>query len=1191
MKLPAFAQFNFKLPKFLKLDLTSKTTFIVIFAVLLLALGLMWFYGADLQILGVKPLAQFWRRVLITCLVLLVMLGWGAFLVIKLIKEAATKEDKEEEEEQEDADAPIKEQQDYLNNWLLKLQKRSNKRKDFEYQLPWYLLIGDTNSGKSSLIGQTLKTSKLHSVGSEQHVTCLLHEQAVIIEANGTLFNSADDAAANLWQNLLDWLAEKRRIQPLNGIVLTLDLLQLCHSSKEEKETYIAKVQGKLQDIAENLNSKIPVYIVFTKIDLLYGFAAMYQNLTPKERAQIMGITFALNDHNWQASFTTFWQQLLSQLNNSLATMMLENVKVRSQLFTFVRQINGMQNHIKQFIDDIFYSLPAPHFLLRGIYLTSSMQQGQMDDLFVKAAAKQYNLPEQVYPSWQKGHSHPYFTYDLLHTVLFKESDLAGISLNYQKQNKRRLYYAFAASVLTVCPAVLSLHYYYEKNKNAGHRVLAEVKEYKNYLATDSTITEVDYLGNLQLPLLNPIGNAVLAYGDYHKHHQHLAHMGLYQGYKVIPYIENVYLQLLLQKFMPAILSGLQLELEQYAEDSESKLNVLRIMRMLEDESGRNKNMVVEYMLNKWSLAFKGHNELQNQLHQHLSYALDHVEWKKARLANDKLAIQSYLPFAPSIKKAQLDLSYRSIYQRIYQNIRSQSQSHLPLDLNLKNQIGVGFDAVFSAIDDKLLNMPQLLTRTGLTSYFVVQDKKLIELTALDNWVLEITSDINYSESDLKTIEHKITELYLNDYINAWHSAYSNLRIKKFARIDDAIAALEQIMSNEQVFKKALFLLQENSSAQENNLLAKFMPSKEQKSEQAEKTNTSKLDAAKQLAGSSDLLNPRAGQLLGILNNEFKKETSVIIENEEQNSDLQNVHIKLNDLHRYLMAINNSPSAGKAALQAVADHLKESSTDPIFEAQQLAKSMPPLLKRWVFELTDEIWSTVMITALTSLEDEWRTKIIKPYQQYFVGRYPFQTDGKLDVPLSEFERFFNYDGTLDTFYQQNLKMFIEHNLSASNDGTQIISSEVLKQLELAAKIRRTFFDKHQGLGVSFSLQPLVMSGSCRSSILNLDGQLVEYKHAKNNSVRLIWPNSMRDNIQSRLNLNCPNNRNKALIQNGAWGLIRLINSGKLTNVNNDSFDVRFDINNHHITYRIYIDEADNPFAGGLFKQFSLPDSLY
>ncbi|SCZ74339.1 Intracellular multiplication and macrophage-killing, partial [Photorhabdus luminescens] len=95
-------------------------------------------------------------------------------------------------------------------------------------------------------------------------------------------------------------------------------------------------------------------------------------------------------------------------------------------------------------------------------------------------------------------------------------------------------------------------HHYYQKNYRAGDEVLTQAR---TFLSVPPPKGE-DRNGNLQLPLLNPIREATLAYGDYH-HKGLLADMGLYQGADIGPYVENTYLQLLSQRFLPALMNGL----------------------------------------------------------------------------------------------------------------------------------------------------------------------------------------------------------------------------------------------------------------------------------------------------------------------------------------------------------------------------------------------------------------------------------------------------------------------------------------------------------------------------------------------------------------------------------------------------------------------------------------------------------
>ncbi len=55
-------------------------------------------------------------------------------------------------------------------------------------------------------------------------------------------------------------------------------------------------------------------------------------------------------------------------------------------------------------------------------------------------------------------------------------------------------------------------------------------------------------------------------------------------------------------------MSGLLIELNNADKGSEDKLEILRIMRMLEDKTGYNNGMV-EFMANYWSHLFTGQRE------------------------------------------------------------------------------------------------------------------------------------------------------------------------------------------------------------------------------------------------------------------------------------------------------------------------------------------------------------------------------------------------------------------------------------------------------------------------------------------------------------------------------------------------------------------------------------------------------
>lgn len=171
--------------------------------------------------------------------------------------------------------------------------------------------------------------------------------------------------------------------------------------------------------------------------------------------------------------------------------------------------------------------------------------------------------------------------------------------------------------------------------------------------------------------------------------------MGLYQGRRIGPYVERTYLQLLEQRYLPSLFNGLVKEMNAAPPESEEKLAVLRVMRMLEDKSGRNNEVVKQYMAKRWSEKFHGQRDIQAQLMSHLDYALAHTDWHAERQAGDGDAISRWTPYDKPVVSAQKELSKLPVYQRVYQSLKTRALGVLPADLNLRDQVGPTFDGVY----------------------------------------------------------------------------------------------------------------------------------------------------------------------------------------------------------------------------------------------------------------------------------------------------------------------------------------------------------------------------------------------------------------------------------------------------------------------------------------------------------------
>lgn len=78
---------------------------------------------------------------------------------------------------------------------------------------------------------------------------------------------------------------------------MTLDLPDLLTADKRRREYLLQTLRSRLQDVRQQLHCQLPVYVVLTRLDLLHGFATLFQSLDKKDRDTILGVTFTRRAH------------------------------------------------------------------------------------------------------------------------------------------------------------------------------------------------------------------------------------------------------------------------------------------------------------------------------------------------------------------------------------------------------------------------------------------------------------------------------------------------------------------------------------------------------------------------------------------------------------------------------------------------------------------------------------------------------------------------------------------------------------------------------------------------------------------------------------------------------------------------------------------------------------------------------
>ncbi|WP_318466731.1 type VI secretion system membrane subunit TssM [Photobacterium leiognathi] len=1157
---------------------------VIMLATFILINLVIWWIGPWLDIKGHQPLLTVMSRSVLSIIFSLSCFSlWGVVQWRAL--ERVNKDKKREEVLREDPIKILEERQEReLNQVMDELRESLNKR-NYLYSLPWYLVLGLENAGKTSLINRSSQnfvfSNIIRASGKKSenpyNFDWWISDDAVLIDPDGELLtqrlnedNNDGEVERRLWLSFVHWLERTRTQRPLNGVVIALDIEHLASSTITERRAYAGLLRARLRELMEILSTRMPVYITLTKWDLLYGFEPYFRSYTQSQREDVMGFTFSLNTINdfdqWLTEFDHDYTKFIERINDSLplALRYAADTEDRAAIYSFSRQLAGLQDILKQLLQDAFasdqFSTPA---LIRGLYFMSVYQQGVPTDVFVNAASRRYGLPDSINSAQHCKNSTTFFVKKLFNEIIYPEAGIASDSLRVIKQKNTVLAMSVLACSIASVLLITGWQRYYNKNIAHENAVLNKVSEFKKeYTETKLMRSEQELLAPL-----NSIREATLEFGVFQEKSKYLSDMGLYQGHTIGPKVEETYLGLLQFRFLPALMKQLAFDIKN-ADIEQQELAALRVFRMLTDKSGRQNEVVAGYFATVWQESFPNDANTQEQLLEHLHYSLLYTDLEGIRNNGNKNAHDVMSPYDHLIESTQNALSSIDLADRVYDSLKRTAADILGGPLNIKKTVGPVFETVFTQrVQDNAFNIPQLFTLKGFSTYLLPKVESLSDIALADSWVLGETTVATFSEEDKQVLREKIRDLYIDDYINTWQLALNNLGVKYFSDIDGAVSILGNLVGHKQPIERFI------KTVETNTQLFPKLPEN---------------DKARLL-----LMQSPQYQVASMISMPFADIDLMLDKSGKQPAYLQEVMALVQQLYHYMKVIQDAPDKGKAALEATKERLALKGNDPIYSLQQIATNLPKPLDNIVREIADESWYVLKQEAIKYVEIRWQHNIYKEYQEKFMSRYPFKSNASKDVSLKDFESFFAPDGVLNNFYRNDLKFFIDDSISMENDGQSLLRKDVLKQFINAKKIQQAFFNRKGVMDVKFTIEPVSLSSNQRRSVINIDGQYVEYSHGTRRPIELIWPNTLREIAVSKLSL-VPASTNlspRSITEQGPWALFRLLEKGQVIGASETSVDYRFDIGSGDMVYRLNTEADANPFTSSLFKNFRLSKTLY
>ncbi|WP_420995082.1 type VI secretion system membrane subunit TssM [Cupriavidus sp. 30B13] len=1173
-------------------------------------LGPQWSWGAR------KPLADLSARVLATVLLLVLpLLGWA--LRLRSRNRRLEAESQQEAQRLQDPCLRYVEAQERALDHSLSTLQSHLKGRNALYQLPWYLVLGQEGSGKTSFVnrsGQNFSLTGEVKAGSRRvqadpdqiyAVDWWMGDQAVLIDPPGELvsqprldqgedISAADgeadthetsapqkrvtrplpaDLHARLWDSLVGWLGRNRSRRPLNGVVLMVDLVTLFGQQPSDRKALAIVLRTRLAELSRQLGTRPPLYVVLSKFDRLEGFDAFFARLPQSAREDIFGFTFTLdsvqNYDAWLEELAQRYDGFIARLNEKIFDALAHagDLKQREALYSLVRQLSGLRPVLLGFLGDVMgsdrYVTPA---LPRGVFFSSVHQQGLVSNAFVSSASRAYHVEDPTSPASPGGRSVVYFAQRLFQTVIYPESGLAGDNLKVMADKKRALMVSFAVASLGTLVIIGGWYHYYAINRDKAVSVLERSRAYSAH-AIDG---KDDPTGRNLLQPLDQIRSAVAVYGDYRDAWPVLTDLGLYQGRQIGPKVDQAYLKLLSQRYLPALAGGVMQTLDAPNANPDDQLAALRVYRMIEDRPNRRPPVVEDWMARRWQAAFPGEDGVQRALMRHLDYAMKYAD--------------ADLPqYRAQVAEVQRQLRQVPMPQRVYMTMRRQSGDTLRNPLDLRNEIGTAFDVVYqpvTAADGTKIDA--LLTAKGYRGYFAQHSQDLTELAMIDQWALGERRNIDYSEADKRALAERIRAIYSRDYIDTWQRGINRLEVRNFADIADAADVLGSVTSPAAPLRRLVETVRDNS---EFGIAANTAA--------AAAASTSGVAAAPLAAKAaasepSDMPAPVTG-----ITHAFAPLSQLLVAKGERPSHLDETTLAIGAVYDAVKRVQDSPSQGKAALSLVVDRFSLKGTDPFGNLQRIAAGLPEPVNQQVRKLADESSQVVLIAALRELEQRWDTDVYRFYRERLASRYPFNPASREDASLDDFTAFFGPQGRLQQFREQYLKLFLEDNLDAlysERRGGYLVRTDVLTQLEAADKIRDAFFNNRGALGVQFTVEPLGLTPTRRSSSLSVEGQLVAYNHGPSIGAGLIWPNTLASNNESRITLVNGGGNSSGLVYKGSWSMYRLLSQARLNGATATSVDLSFMSGDGGMRYRITAEKTNNPFTTPLFKGFALPRTL-
>ena len=952
------------------------------------------------------------------------------------------------------------------------------------YELPWYAVIGNPAAGKSSAVVKSgLKfpfadntENVIQGIGGTRHCDWFFTTEGILLDTAGRYAVHEEDRSE--WLGFLSLLKKHRPKAPINGVIIAASVAELGANKPEFAIELARKLRQRVQELTEKLEVFAPVYVVFTKADLISGFVDFFEDRDRSERDKVWGATLPYDTTGKAdavAAFDHHFEGLYEGLKEaSVARMSLHRgEQLPPGVLTFPLEFAALKSSLRTFITTLFEENPYQFRpIFRGFYFTSAVQEGQSTGRASERVAEQFALQLQPGTASKVYSQSGFFLKELFSKVIFADRQLVQQYTSRQKLHLR--YASFFAGVVLLGALLGTWTWSYLGNRQLVSNVQAD-------LAKAQRVQEGRVDLQSRLEALEILQDRLAQMQQYRSSRPWSLGLGLYQGQAIEARLQQEYFAGL----QAVMLKPVEQSIAAYLSDVNAHAADLRpIQRVGEGTpvaaaapasdaasgvaldpnaatstavgesayaSASSTNVTEAYNALKAYLMLGDRSRLESG---HMSDQLTRfwrswLEANRGTMPRDRL-IQSgehIMSFAlaqmadPAFPQQDLNLGLldqtRENLRRVIKGMPARERVYAEIKARAATRFAPMTVARLISDPDRPIvagsyAISGTFTKEAWDQYVKDAFKNAAnnELQATD-WVLKTASSDDLTlEGSPEQIQKALTQLYKLEYVREWQKFMQGITVQEFGSFEKAVVHMNRLGDPAASPVGLLMRTLYDQTAWDNPSLLNDKLAQGQRGFVDWFKQSILRMAPSAVPVNVNVAMPTSDIPLGPIGKEFVGLNRLMMPRDGGATLVRSYLDALSKIRTRFNQMKNQGDPGPASRQLMVQTLEGSSelTDALkLVDEQMLNGMSdsakttlrPLLVRPLMQA----FAVIVRPTESELNRVWMAQVFEPYQQTLSSKYPFDRASKVEASPVEVAKVFGSEGAVAKFVEQSLAALV------------------------------------------------------------------------------------------------------------------------------------------------------------------------